>query len=86
MNRVKNKTLLGAMITLSGSFLYVVFGIISKHVQHSLSFNHLIFLYSISGLLLSIIVLGIKKPNWKLLLEEFHFIYVLRILINLSSG
>ena len=65
--------------------MYVVFGILSKYIQHYLTFNYLIFLQSITGFLSSIIFLHFNKFKWHLLWKKFHLIYGIRIIVSLAS-
>ncbi len=80
-----NRVLHGTLIALGGSFIYVIFGILSKLIQTQLSFSHLLFLQSIAGLSCAVTIIRMQKFDWSLLWTDFHYIYLVRIIISLAS-
>ena len=77
--------LLGIIITLSGSILYVLMGALSKIIGKHLLINHIMFLQSFSGLLCACYLMKIKKYKWRQLLAKQKSIHLTRIVMSLAS-
>lgn len=73
------------MITILGSFLYVLMGALSKIISKHVLINHIIFLQSISGLLCTYLFLKIKKYQWRQVLAQQKWIHLARIAFSLAS-
>lgn len=73
------------IVTLSGSFLYVLMGTLSKIISKHLLTNHIMFLQSFSGLLCASYFLRIKKYKWRQLLAKQKPIHLARIFMSLAS-
>jgi len=85
MFKINRNILLGMIITLSGSFLYVLMGTLSKIISKHLLINHIMFLQSISGLLCAYYLMKIKKYKWRQLLAKQKPIHLARIAMCLAS-
>lgn len=85
MFKISRNILLGIIITLSGSFLYVLMGALSKTLGKHLPINHIIFLQSISGLLCASYFIRIRKYKWQQLLTKQKFFHLARIVMSLAS-
>lgn len=82
---ISRNILLGTIITLSGSFLYVLMGALSKVISKHLQINHIMFLQSISGFLCAYYLMIIKKYKWRQLLTQQKSIHLTRIVMSLTS-
>lgn len=85
MFSINRNILLGIIITLSGSFLYVLMGALSKIASKNLLTNHIMFLQSFTGLLCASYFIKIKKYKWQQLLAKQKSIYLARIVMSLAS-
>ncbi len=73
------------IITLSGSFLYVLMSLLSKKIGEQLLINQIIFLQSFSGLLCAIFFLKLQKYTWQQFFTEHKTNYLPRIAMSLVS-
>jgi drug/metabolite transporter (DMT)-like permease len=85
MLRLNKPILSGVIITLLGSFIYVLMGALSKITNKHLLINQIMFVQSISGLLCTCYLMKIKKYKWKHLLAKQKPINLVRIIMSLAS-
>jgi len=85
MFKISRNILLGIIITLSGSFLYVLMGALSKIIGKHLLINHIMFLQSFAGLLCASYFIRIRKYKWRQLLAKQKSIHLARIVMSLVS-
>lgn len=85
MFKISRNILLGIIITLSGSCLYVLMGALSKMISKHLLINHLIFLQSFAGLFCASYFIRIKKYKMRELLAKQKSIQLARIVLSLAS-
>src|SRR5438067_685451 len=85
MFKINKNILSGIITTLSGSFLYVLMGALSKTISKHLLINHIMFLQSFSGLLCACYLMRIKKYKWRQLLAKQKSIHLARIVLSLGS-
>lgn len=85
MFKISRNILLGIIITLSGSILYVLMGALSKIIGKHLLINHIMFLQSFSGLLCASYFIRIRKYKWRQLLAKQKSIHLARIVMSLAS-
>lgn len=85
MININRKIVLGILITLSGSCLYVLMSVLTKIIGKHLLVNHILFLQSFFGLLCSCYLLRIKKYKWQMLLAKHKPIHLARIAMSLAS-
>lgn len=85
MLNLDRSIVLGTLITLAGSLLYVVMGMLSKKIGLHLAVNQIIFLQSVSGLICAACFVKIKKYRWCELFTKHSIVYVLRIAMSLGS-
>ena len=85
MLKIEKNIIMGIIITLSGSLLYVLMGALSKSIGKDLLINQLMFLQSFSGLLCASYLMRIKKYNWRQLLANQKPIHIMRSAMSLLS-
>lgn len=85
MYKIERNILIGILITLSGSLLYVLMTALSKIINKHLLINHIIFLQSFSGLLCACYFMKIKKCKWRQIFVRQKFIHLIRMLMSLAS-
>jgi drug/metabolite transporter (DMT)-like permease len=85
MRKLSRPIIIGALITLSGSMLYVLLGVLAKIINQHLLLNDILFLQSISGFCCAALFMRIQKYKWQSLWKNFQLIYFARIVMSLAS-
>ncbi|VVC76060.1 hypothetical protein AQUSIP_13620 [Aquicella siphonis] len=85
ISRLDRNILTGILITLSGSFFYVLMGSLSKLAGKQLSLNQILFLQSITGLSCAVYLIKIRRYSFRQLWRRDQRYYLLRIIFSLGS-
>lgn len=83
--KLNSHILTGVIITLAGSFSYVLMGSLSKVADNHLALNQIMFLQSLAGLLCSACLMKKRQYSVHDLWRKYKHHYLLRIIFSLGS-